>query len=237
MCKTYKVTVKDFLRNLGRNVKRYPYLRQALQKNEQGIYIGKEHPISHEFAEKNIEKIRFLATIMTRKYFYYSYLKNEIEDMIQDACLLILETGGCIEDNLGYNEDLMFSLFANKIKYYIFAKRNKEYTEILWEHLETFSEAESVYELWNDDTMTELGEAKDERISIIHQKVMQILYHNRDYIFQNREKVYQLISYKLKIPVEYVERIIQEIGILCLEYSMVKACKDGSIINMTDACY
>ena len=37
LCKTYKVTVKDFLRNLGRNVKRYPYLRQALQKNEQGI--------------------------------------------------------------------------------------------------------------------------------------------------------------------------------------------------------
>ena len=82
MCKTYKVTVKDFLRNLGRNVKRYPYLRQALQKNEQGIYIGKEHPISHEFTEKYIEKIRVLATIMTRKYFYYPYLKNEIEDMI-----------------------------------------------------------------------------------------------------------------------------------------------------------
>lgn len=237
LCKTYKLSVKDFLRNLGRNVKRYPYLRQALQKNEQGIYIGKEHPISHEFAEKYIEKIRVLATIMTRKYFYYPYLKNEIEDMIQDACLLILEKGGCIEKNFGYNEDLMFSLFANKIKYYIFAKRNKEYTEILWEHLETFSETESVYELWNDEMMTELGEAKDERISIIQQKVMQILYHNRDYIFQNREKAYQLISYKLKIPLEYVERIIQEIGILCLEYSMVKVCKDGSIINMTDTYY
>lgn len=82
LCKTYKLSVKDFLRNLGRNVKRYPYLRQASQKNEQGIYIGKEHPISHEFAEKYIEKIRVLATIMTRKYFYYPYLKNEIEDMI-----------------------------------------------------------------------------------------------------------------------------------------------------------
>ena len=82
LCKNYKLSVKDFLRNLGRNVKRYPYLRQALQKNEQGIYIGKEHPVSHEFAEKYIEKIRVLATIMTRKYFYYPYLKNEIEDMI-----------------------------------------------------------------------------------------------------------------------------------------------------------
>ena len=107
----------------------------------------------------------------------------------------------------------------------------------MWKNLENFSETESVYELWNDEMMTELGEAKDKRISIIHQKVMQILYHNRDYIFQNREKAYQLISYKLKIPVEYVERIIQEIGILCLEYSMVKVCKDGSIINMTDTYY
>ena len=235
--KDYKLTIRDYFKNVSRNVKFSSILMQALKKNEKGIYIGKEHPISHEFAEKNAEKIMRLAIIMVKKYIYIPNKKEDFEDMVQDVNLLILEKGGCIEKNFGYDENLMFSLFASKMRYYIFAKRYIEYRETLWEHLEIFSEQEAIYESWNDNNKTHIVQAMDKRILIIHQKVMQFIYNNGDYIFQNKEKAYQLIAYKLKIPLEYLEKILEEIKIIYLEYNMAKICKDGSVINMADACY
>lgn len=235
ICKFYGVKSKDYLRNLSKNVKRYTYIKQALRKNKDGIFIGKEHPISHKFAEENGEKIETLCKKLTQKYFYYPYLKNEEEDMVQDACLLILEKGGSIEKNFSYNPKLLFDLLANKVKYYIMSKRHREFPEILWENIEKFQENSLTYEVWNDDMMLELIEAKDERIKTIHQEVMQILYYNKDFVYQYRENAYQIIAYKLNIPIEHLENVINEIGELMLEYKLAKLCRDGRIINMVEA--
>lgn len=235
ICKFYGVKSKDYLRNLSRNVKRYRYVKQALRKNKDGIFIGKEHPISHKFAEENGEKIENLCKKLTQKYFYYPYLKNDEEDMIQDACLLILEKGGSLEKNFSYNQDLLFNLLSNKVKYYIMSKRHREFPEILWENIERVQENILPYEVWDDDIMLELMEAKDERIKIIHQKVMQILYYNKDFVYYYREKAYQIIAYKLNIPIEHLENVIKEIGELMLEYKLAKLCRDGRVINMAEA--
>lgn len=155
--------------------------------------------------------------------------------MVQDACLLILEKGGSIEKNFSYNPKLLFDLLANKVKYYIMSKRHREFPEILWKNIEKFQENSLTYEVWNDDMMLELIEAKDERIKTIHQEVMQILYYNKDFVYQYRENAYQIIAYKLNIPIEHLENVINEIGELMLEYKLAKLCRDGRIINMAEA--
>ena len=66
---------------------------------------------------------------------------------------------------------------------------------------------------------------------------MLMFFYNGDFIYQNEEKAHKLMAYKLDIPIEYLENVIQEIKEFWLEYHLAKVCKDGSIINMTDACY
>ncbi len=115
------------------------------------------------------------------------------------------------------------------------SKRHREFPEILWKNIEKFQENSLTYEVWNDDMMLELIEAKDERIKTIHQEVMQILYYNKDFVYQYRENAYQIIAYKLNIPIEHLENVINEIGELMLEYKLAKLCRDGRIINMAEA--
>lgn len=235
ICKVYGVKAKDYLKNLSKNVKRYKHVKQALRKNKDGIYIGKEHPISHNFAEENVEKIKNLCKKLTQQYFYYPNLKNDEEDMVQDACLLILEKGGSIEKNFNYDEKLLFNFLASKVKYYIMSKRHRRIPEIVWENIEKFQENILPYEEWDDDIMLELIEAKDERIKIIHQKVMRILCLNKDFVYRYRETAYKIIAYKLNIPMEHLLKVMNEIGMLMLEYKLAKMCQDGRIINMAEA--
>ena len=68
------------------------------------------------------------------------------------------------------------------------SKRHREFPEILWKNIEKFQENSLTYEVWNDDMMLELIEAKDERIKTIHQEVMQILYYNKDFVYQYRTR-------------------------------------------------
>lgn len=176
-------------------------------------------------------KLKILKLDMKYIYGERNYTKEEIKN----ACLLILEKGGSIEKNFSYNPKLLFDLLVNKVKYYIMSKRHREFPEILWENIEKFQENSLTYEVWNDDMMLELIEAKDERIKTIHQEVMQILYYNKDFVYQYRENAYQIIAYKLNIPIEHLENVINEIGELMLEYKLAKLCRDGRIINMAEA--
>lgn len=176
-------------------------------------------------------KLKILKLDMKYIYGERNYTKEEIKN----ACLLILEKGGSIEKNFSYNPKLLFDLLANKVKYYIMSKRHREFPEILWKNIEKFQENSLTYEVWNDDMMLELIEAKDERIKTIHQEVMQILYYNKDFVYQYRENAYQIIAYKLNIPIEHLENVINEIGELMLEYKLAKLCRDGRIINMAEA--
>ena len=237
ICAEYEIKIKDFLKNLGRNVKRYSYEVEALSKNKNGIYIGREHPVSHQFAEQNVEEIQKLCKKMTNKYFYYSYLKNDKEDMFQEACLLILEKGGIIEKNFSFDEELLFGLLANRVKYHIFKKRHREILELPYEWYEREIEGVGGFETWNDNMILEIVESMDKRIKTIHQKVMKIFLYNKDFINQNRGEAYKIIAHKLNIPIEYLEKVIEEIKEFWLEYHFAKICKDGRIINMTDACY
>ena len=234
LCRKYKIEFDNFLKNLSTNINRYPYMKQALKENPKGIYIGEEHRISAEFANKYAQRIENLCKRITNKYCYLSYLDTEKTDISQEAITLILEKGGNIEKNFSYDEDLMFNLFASKVKYFVIGKRNKRYKEILLDGFEEYIGKTDEYSFL-DEELDDSVYCVDSRIKRIHQKVMKIFQDNNDYIYHNRKNAYKIISYKLKISIEKLEKVIQEIGKIYLQYGFARECSNGTIIDMSDS--
>ena len=233
LCRKYKLPFDDFLKNLSTNVNRYSYMKQALKENKEGIYIGEEHPLSSEFEEKYVKRIENMCRRITNQYCYLSYLHKEKQDISQEAVMLILQKGGNIEKNFSYDEDLLFNLFASKIKYFVIGKRNKRYQEILLDSLEQYTVTYDEYDIFEDNSNDSVY-SMDSRIKLIHQHVMQIFNENKDYIYFHRKNAYKVIAHQLKISIKELEKIIQEIKDIYLEYGFAKECKDGSIIDMSD---
>lgn len=233
LCRGYKIEFDEFLKNLSTNVNRYPYMKQALKENKEGIYIGEEHGISKQFAEKYAKRIENMCRRITNQYCYTSYLNSEKSDMAQEAVILILEKGGVIEKNFSYDENLLFNLLANKVKYFVIGKRNKRYQEILLNSFDKYAINYDEYDIFDEEEGASVY-AIDSRIKRIHQHIMQILQENKDYIYHNRKNAYKIIAKKLKISIEKLEKIIQEIKEIYLEYGLAKQCIDGTVIDMSN---
>ncbi len=236
LCRKYQIEFDDFLKNLSTNVNRYPYMKQALKNNEKGIYIGEEHQLSEEFAEKYAKRIENMCRKITNRYCYSAYLYTEKLDISQEAFMMILQKGGNIEKNFDYDENLLFHLFASKIKHFVIGKRNKRYREILLDSCENYAYHYDEYDIYDEENEPAYS-LIDSRIKLIHQHVMQIFKDNKDYIHHFRKKAYKIIAYKLKIPIERLKKIIEEIKEIYLEYGFAKKCTDGSVIDMSDSDY
>lgn len=236
LCKKYQIDFDDFLKNLSTNVNRYPYMKQALKNNEKGIYIGEEHQFSEEFVEKYAKRIENMCRKITNRYCYSSYLYTEKLDISQEAFMMILQKGGNIEKNFCYDENLLFHLFAAKIKYFVIGKRNKRYREILLDSCENYAYHYDEYDIYDKENEPAYSSI-DSRIKLVHQHVMQIFKDNKEYIHHFRKKAYKIIAYKLKIPIEKLKKIIEDIKEIYLEYGFAKKCTDGSVIDMSDSDY
>ena len=173
---------------------------------------------------------------ITNRYCYTSYLYTEKLDISQEAFMMILQKGGNIEKNFGYDENLLFNLFASKIKYFVIGKRNKRYREILLDSFDNYTYNYDEYDIYDEENES-VYSSMDSRIKLIHQHVMQIFKDNKEYIHQYRKKAYKIIALKLKIPIEKLKNIIEEIKEIYLEYGFAKKCTDGSIIDMSDLDY
>lgn len=233
LCRSYKIDFDDFLKNISTNINRYPYMKQALKENKRGIYIGEEHGISKEFLENYANRIENMCRKLTNRYCYSSYLYNEKLDIAQEANLLILEKGGSIEKNFSYDIDLLFHLLASKVKYFVIGKRNERYKEILLDSFDSYAVNDDEYDIFDEKKIDSVY-AVDSRIKLIHQSVMKIFQKNEDYIFYHRKNAYKIIANKLKISIERLEKVIQEIKEIYLEYGFAKQCLDGSIIDMSN---
>ena len=223
LCRKYQIDFDEFLKNLSNNINRYPYIKQALKNNQKGIYIGEEHEISKEFAEKYAIRIENICRRITNRYCYSSYLYTERLDISQEAFMMILKKGRNIEKNFYYDKDLLFNLLASKIKYFVIGKRNKRYREILLDSFDNYICNYEEYDIYNQ--VNDFTCPIDSRIKLIHQHVMQIFKDNKDYIHHYRKKAYKIISYKLKISIEKLKKIIEEIKEIYLEYGFAKKCK------------
>lgn len=233
LCRKYNIKFDEFLKNLSTNVNRYPYIKQALKKNNKGIYIGEEHQLSRNFEKKYAKRIENMCRRITNQYCYSSYLYTEKQDIAQEAIMLILQKGGNIEKNFSYDEDLLFNLFASKVKYFVIGKRNKRYQEILLDNFEQCKGIYDEYDIFDKDSKDSVYSI-DSGIKLIHQHVMKIFNDNKDYIYYNRRNAYKIIAYKLTISIEELRKIVQEIRYIYLKYGFAKECKDGSIIDMSD---
>ena len=52
-----------------------------------------------------------------------------------------------------------------------------------------------------------------------------------------RENAYKVISYRLKISTEVIKQTVNEIQEMYIEYNFAKECKNGTVIDMSDAIY
>lgn len=233
LCREYKIELNEFLKNLSTNITRYQYIKQALKHNSNGIYIGDDHKLSKIFLEKYSKRIENMCYAITNKYCHFSFLSYEKADIAQEALMLLLEKGGNIEKNFSYDENLMFNLFASKVKYFVIGKVHKRYKEILIENFEEFIPTYDEYDIFeNENNM--FTNCLDTRIKPLHQYVMHIFNNNTDYIHHNRKNAYKIIAYKLKISIEKLEKTIQDIKEIYLEYSFAKECQNGYVIDMSN---
>ena len=236
MCRNYGLDFDELLKNISGNINRYTYLKQALKENDDGIYIGEEHGLSDEFLKKYDEKLKSMCEKITRANCYFSHLNDEKSDIAQEAFILLLEKGGTIEKNYSYNKDLLFGLLGKKVKCFVIGKRNERYREVLLDNFDFCGKTYDEYNIFNEN-LEDFFVPLDERIKPIHRDLMQIFNDNKDYIYYHRENAYKVISYRLKISTEVIKQTVNEIQEMYIEYNFAKECKNGTVINMSDAIY
>ena len=66
---------------------------------------------------------------------------------------------------------------------------------------------------------------------------MQIFIDNKDFIYFHRENAYKIMSHRLKVSIETIRKVVDEIKELYLEYQLAKECKNGFVIDMSEAIY
>ena len=236
MCRRYDLDFDEFLKNISSNINRYQYLKKALKESEDGIYVGKEHRLSDEFLEKYDEKLKIMCEKITRTNCYFSHLNDEKLDIAQEAFILVMEKGGSIEKNFSYNKELLFGLLGKKVKYFVIGKRNERYKNVLLDNFDFYVRSYDEYNIFNED-LEDFFVSLDDRIKPIHRDLMQIFNDNKDYIYYNRENAYKVISYRLKISIEVIKQTVNEIQEMYIEYNFAKECKNGTVIDMSDAIY
>lgn len=234
LCKKYEIEIDDFIRSLCNTEKSYLFIKVALRENPDGIFIGDEHKLSDNFVNKYEKRLENMCRKITNKYCYFSYLTTEKQDISQEAFMFLFQKCGIIEKNFSYDENLLFNILANKIKYFVIGKRNKRYQEILLDNFDLCTQTSDVYSIFNISNVS-FTPSLDNRIQLVHQYVMKIFQDNDDFIYNNRNNAYKIISYKLKISRNSLESIINEIKHIYLEYGFAKECLNGNILDMSNS--
>lgn len=236
MCRRYDLDFDEFLKNISSRTNRYQYLKKALKESDEGIYIGKEQRLSDEFLKKYDEKLKMMCEKITRANCYFSHLNDEKSDIAQEAFILIMERGGSIEKTFSYDKELLFALLGKKVKCFVIGKRNQRYQNILLDNFDFYIRSYDEYNILHED-LEEFFDFVDDRIKPVHRDLMQIFIDNKDFIYFHRENAYKIMSYRLKVSIETIRKVVDEIKELYLEYQLAKECKNGFVIDMSEAIY
>lgn len=120
ICKEYGISITTFIKRVVGNKKNPLLTKRTLTSKNGKIYLGKQKQISNDLIQKiylkQDKKIENLAKIIAQMY----GRPNSFEDLKQEAYLRIIESGGKIETNLSYDENLIINVLMKSTKYYMF---------------------------------------------------------------------------------------------------------------------
>lgn len=232
--KTQKIgiSLETFIKNLHTNVKRYSYNLLALEKNKKGIYIGKEHPMSNKCMEEKQEKIRKIIDLKFWQYYSMFPFECDKENIKTEVFFKIVEKGGILEKNFSFDENLLLSLIANRIKYFIWNECRKVQREYAYMHqykhelmriqsirVNKMKKCNGIMQLFQDE---------------VYLCIIKYIQRYQDVIQLDRQFGYELIARKMQVKSEFLMQKLAEIQKSILESKGAKRCKNGTIIIMTE---
>ncbi len=124
ICKINNISLKDFFDYILGKTLYFGHDEYEKVLNSKGkIWIGSKRKLSNAFINENISVIMDIAKKVSN-YTYYKYKSQkrnlEKEDLVQEACILIIETCGDLEKNFE-NEELLRMIYlrarANILKH------------------------------------------------------------------------------------------------------------------------
>ena len=97
-CYRFKIKYDDFLKNLNPNINHYKYNKMAIEKNQNGIFIGSNKALSKEFIEANYIRIKKIINMaFGRVTSFYYQVNNEKEEIESEVFFNIVKNCGVVE--------------------------------------------------------------------------------------------------------------------------------------------
>ena len=229
--KKLEITLEELVKNITNNIKRYQFDIIALEKNAKGIYIGKEHPFSNSFINKNYKRIMEICGQQAKKYARIYKMNNLVSDFREVAFEKILQNGGILEKNFSFDEELLFTLISSRCKYNVL----NECKKIIRENINFRKYSKELNEIINCGISN--YQNKDIHPNkyfkeILHQKIIENIWIYVNIIEFDREYGLKIIAHKLEIEYKQFLEELEKIKAKIIEHGLVKKCKNGSIICM-----
>ncbi len=222
------IEYKELVKNLDSNLAHYELNLLALDKNKQGIYIGKQHPMSNECIKEHESQIRLMINRSFYRYcslYQVQYYQEEIE---QDVFHKIILREGVIEKNFSFDKRLFLSIISTKTKYHILyncqkAKKEEFRTKRLKEYIA------KTYDINDEGDISRIINKLNKKI---YKKIIIKIYKYEDIILKNRKKGLELIAQDLELTYDTILEKLEEMQRIIVENGIVKKCKDGTYIIM-----
>lgn len=222
--KKLNITYEELVKNITGKINRFTYNLWALDNNKKGIYIGEEIPISNNFLEKNEKKLRQIAKKETFKWNkFYDYEKDEIEEKV---FLDLIMTGGSLEKNFSFDEELLFILMTAKAKQRVWGECTKLKKEGIYrrKYSAEIEENPFVKEQENYSKIKQAIHKKE------HKQIIDQIEKEEENIFIDRNYGLEKVAQSLKIPKKILLQELEEIHEILLQTGVVKRGKNGKII-------
>ena len=129
LCKERRITLDDFLKYSGKNSKYYKLNRLAIEKCDEGLYIGSTCKIPNDFIERNYKEIMRRLTNIANKVSIILNCKSYKEDLVQEALNKLYEKCGDVVKKFYFDIKLVLNILMVKAKYIMFNILKREYKE------------------------------------------------------------------------------------------------------------
>lgn len=236
ICKEYAISIDTFIKNIIGNKKNPQMTKKVINKVNGKIYLGKNKKISNELMEKIYMKkdktIENLAKMIAQMY---GQIYN-FEDLKQEVYLKLMESGGIIETNLAYDENLIINSLMKGIKYpmYNYLSKNKNENSLIQMTNEGEFDLLNVIEdnTYNPEYLVQCTDSIDdiEEITNEHVEFYKILKKYSDLMIDNRSRGFEKLSETFNMNLETVAQKVLEIQTLIIKSKLVKIDSKGRVL-------
>lgn len=223
ICSIYSVEFEHFITYMNRNKISYYESMYIIQKNKEGIWIGKKPEISKEFLKENLEKIEEslekLSNTIVRRYQCY-WLKERIKN-------------GAFEEIIKHGEiEKNYKFDSNRCLEKLFYRAKCEMLNILIQEFKNMNFNNNILNITREENEEE---NIDEwlypiELNVISCLILEEIRGNINDVLINRVQTFKRIYMKLNITKQVFYENLKNIQKTLIDCGKVKVCKNGKVI-------